>query len=65
MLGELTLSVDDQPVAVARAAADHSQEGHEVSRAIDGDPETGWAINVTNGNMNVDRQAYFVFAESD
>ena len=43
-------------------AADYSQPGHEVSRAIDGDPQTGWAIN-TSQKGNVARWAAFSLAE--
>ena len=43
-------------------AADYSQPGHEVSRAIDGDPKTGWAIN-TSKKGNVRRWAAFGLAE--
>ena len=47
---------------IARAIADHSQEGYPVSDAIDGKPTTGWAINVkpSSGEMlNVPREAVF------
>jgi mono/diheme cytochrome c family protein len=50
-----------KPVKIASATADHSQSGHDIARAIDGDLVNGWAINVTSGNMNVDRTATFVF----
>ncbi|MEM7144400.1 MAG: PSD1 and planctomycete cytochrome C domain-containing protein [Verrucomicrobiota bacterium] len=43
-------------------AADYSQPGHEVSRAIDGDPLTGWAIN-TKQKGNVARWAAFSLTE--
>ncbi|MEX0718586.1 MAG: DUF1553 domain-containing protein [Planctomycetaceae bacterium] len=46
-------------VKLARAVADHSQNGHDISRAIDGDPVKGWAINVTGGNLHADRVATF------
>lgn len=45
------------------AAADYSQPGHDVSRAVDGDPKTGWAIN-TNQKGNVKRSAVFTLAET-
>ena len=40
--------------------ADHSQAGYPVAHAIDGKQDTGWAINVTSGSLNVDRQAIFI-----
>jgi mono/diheme cytochrome c family protein len=63
VLGELEVLSGEESIPLARAVADHSQPGHDIARAIDGDPEPGWAINVTSGSMNVDRQAVFVFAE--
>src|SRR5690606_13468317 len=59
VLGELEVLSGDESIPIARAIADHSQPGHDIARAIDGDPEQGWAINVTSGSMNVDRQAVF------
>jgi mono/diheme cytochrome c family protein len=50
-----------QAVKLATAVADHSQVGHDIARAIDGDLINGWAINVQKGNMNVNRTATFVF----
>ncbi|MCX7419108.1 MAG: PSD1 and planctomycete cytochrome C domain-containing protein [Planctomycetia bacterium] len=50
------------PQPIARAIADHSQEGYPISDAIDGKPKTGWAINVkpNSGEMlNVPREAVF------
>jgi len=52
-----------QPVKIARAVADHSQEGYSVSDSIDGKSDTGWAINVTSGSANVNREAIFFPAE--
>lgn len=49
------------PVAVklVEATTDHSQEGYPVAHAIDGNQKTGWAINVKQGPLNVNRQAVF------
>ncbi|MEZ6128709.1 MAG: PSD1 and planctomycete cytochrome C domain-containing protein [Planctomycetaceae bacterium] len=48
----------------ASATAEHSQPGHEIPRAIDGNRETGWAINgAPEGSMNRDRSAWFVLTE--
>ena len=49
----------ESPVKFAGAVADHSQEGFEVGAAIDGKTDTGWAINVKKGSLNVDREAVF------
>ena len=46
-------------VPLSRAVADHSQELYRVSNALDGNPKTGWAINVKKGSPNVNREAIF------
>ena len=48
-----------QPIKIARAVADHSQEGYQVNESIDGKQETGWAIAVKSGSANVNREAIF------
>ena len=63
VLGEFALTLGDRPIKIATAMADHSQDGHAVGRAIDGNEKQGWAINVASGNMNVDREAVFILAE--
>jgi mono/diheme cytochrome c family protein len=75
VLSEFEVSVEDDGAAeqskienqkskipLARAIADHSQEGYPITDAIDGKPKTGWAINVNpkSGMMlNVPREAVF------
>ena len=54
---------DSDPVPWLHATADHSQRDYPIEAAIDGDPATGWAINVSSGNMNVDRTATLMLAE--
>jgi hypothetical protein len=44
VLSEIVLSVGGEPVAWSGASASHSQGGYGVAAAIDGKPETGWAI---------------------
>ncbi len=64
VLNELLLRrADGQPAAWLHATADHSQKDYPVTAAVDGDPATGWAINVTGGRMNVNRTATLVLAE--
>lgn len=53
----------EQPAKWLSATADHSQKNYPIAHAIDGDRQTGWAINVSSGSMNVDRSATFVLAE--
>lgn len=56
------------PLAVVRVAHDHAQPGFSAANLIDGNPDTGWAINVGKGTpkgvkMNAEHEAHFVFAE--
>ena len=44
------------------AIADHAQDKFPVINTLDGDPITGWAINVKSGSMNVPRTAIFMTA---
>jgi mono/diheme cytochrome c family protein len=48
---------------IARAIADHSQDGYPIYHAIDNKDATGWAINMKSGNANVNREATFFLAE--
>jgi hypothetical protein len=42
-----------KPVALQNAKADLSQEGYSVAGAIDGNPDTGWAIAPATGKSHV------------
>jgi mono/diheme cytochrome c family protein len=55
---------EPQPIKIARAVADHSQDGYSVTDCIDGKPDTGWAINVKSGSANVNREAIFFPSET-
>ncbi len=46
-----------EPVSLSLATADHSQDQFPASYLVDGDLKTGWAINVKQGSMNVNRRA--------
>lgn len=48
-----------QPVKLNHAVADHAQDGFPVTAALDGKSDSGWAINVKSGSLNVDREAVF------
>ncbi|MEX0703531.1 MAG: PSD1 and planctomycete cytochrome C domain-containing protein [Planctomycetales bacterium] len=52
VLGEFQVQAVGEPIAVARATASHSQTGYHVTNAIDGKPETGWAILPETGKPN-------------
>ena len=61
VLNEVELSQgEEHPAKWLHAMADHSQKDYPVSAAIDGKMETGWAINVAKGNLNVNRTARFI-----
>lgn len=51
-------------VEVVHAEADHSQDGYHISKSIDRNPGTGWAIWDVNGDTNKDRKARFLFKNS-
>jgi mono/diheme cytochrome c family protein len=60
---EVTMTPKDakeaQPVKIAAAAADYSQDGYPIAHAIDNDPLTGWAVDGQTKAEN--RQAVFTF----
>lgn len=60
VLNRIALQAGDAEASWLHATADHSQKDYDVTKAIDGDPMTGWAINVASGNANVNRTAQFV-----
>ena len=52
---ELSVQLGDSPVKLTNASADFAQSGFPASHAIDGAPNTGWAIHGP-GEWNVDRK---------
>lgn len=55
---------DGRELRFSVAGAEHSQPDHEVTRAIDGNGDTGWAIDsAPEGNLNQDRTAWFVLPQ--
>ena len=54
---------DERELSLQRALSDYSQDGFEVSRAIDDDRGTGWAVGGPQG-PNHPRQAIFILEES-
>ena len=45
-----------QPVSLARAIADHSQDGYPAAHVIDGNRSTGWAVGTKVGNSHTSRE---------
>jgi hypothetical protein len=45
-----------QPVSLARAIADHSQDGYPAAHVIDGNRSTGWAVGTKIGNSHTGRE---------
>ena len=55
--------IDGKPQAIASVYSDHAQDGYPVTAAIDGNPDTGWAINSSRKSkvpMNTDHEALFL-----
>ncbi|MCA9015615.1 MAG: DUF1553 domain-containing protein, partial [Planctomycetaceae bacterium] len=52
------------PVKLKQATADHSQDKFPAQNLVDGDLKTGWAINVSQGKMNVNRRAILQLQEA-
>lgn len=53
-------------IGVEHTQADHSQPDYPVANTTDGNPRSGWAINVGRGSapgarMNADHEAHFIF----
>jgi hypothetical protein len=47
VLTSVDVFLGDEPLALNAASSTHSQSGYPSSALIDGDPGTGWAINVS------------------
>ncbi|HWL08898.1 MAG TPA: PSD1 and planctomycete cytochrome C domain-containing protein [Planctomicrobium sp.] len=60
VLTDLRLTSENHAVQWLHSQADHSQENFPVADAIDDNQESGWAINVRTGRLNVDRVATFL-----
>jgi len=52
-----------QLVKIARAEADVSQPGFEIEKAVDGEVETGWAVDRQDGTVNAPHTATFHFEQ--
>ena len=57
-----------KPMGVTLAQADHSQPDYPISDAVNGKPDSGWAINIGNGSapgakMNAAHEAHFTLEE--
>ncbi|MEZ6049462.1 MAG: PSD1 and planctomycete cytochrome C domain-containing protein [Planctomycetaceae bacterium] len=68
VLSEIEFIKDGKPIPVVRVQADHSQPNYLVEHAVDGNPETGWAINIEENSeplvvMNAPHEAHFIFGE--
>ena len=50
-------------VPLTGGVADVSQHNYPASAAVDGNPETGWAIDDGSGHLNVNRTATFGAAQ--
>ncbi|MEM1295344.1 MAG: DUF1553 domain-containing protein [Verrucomicrobiota bacterium] len=67
MLTGIELWARNQQLSITRVQADHAQPGYDASGVIDGNTNTGWAINVGSGSapaakMNADHELHLVLA---
>ena len=60
---ELSASLGDSPIKLTDASAEFAQSGFPANHAIDGVPNTGWAIHGP-GPWNVDRKLTVKFEKS-
>lgn len=68
VLTRVEFSQNGKPVVVKHAEHDHAQPGFSAANTIDGNAETGWAINVGKGTaagvkMNAEHEIRFTLAE--
>ncbi|MEC9094664.1 MAG: DUF1549 domain-containing protein, partial [Planctomycetota bacterium] len=59
VLAELKIQSNGKPEKITAGIADHSQQNYHVTAAFDGNPKTGWAINLPGGSLNQNRTARF------
>lgn len=59
-LSEVRVKVGETPIVIASAFADFNQAGWEISRAIDGEPDTAWGIYPAVGKSH---EAVFVLKQ--
>lgn len=72
VLTDARIKIRDDVIRFITASADHSQPGYDVLAAIDDDPQSGWAINVSQEqkqatpslSMNAPHEAVFVLPHS-
>ncbi|MEZ5300113.1 MAG: PSD1 and planctomycete cytochrome C domain-containing protein [Verrucomicrobiales bacterium] len=67
VLTDFSVRQGDAEIPIAAAWADHAQPGYPAEAMIDGDAQSGWAINVGKGSakdakMNAPHEATFVLA---
>jgi len=48
-------------IAFATVKADREQIGFPITNAVDEDPKTGWAVDLSDGKWNMDSTAVFTF----
>ncbi len=59
VVSEIELSVDGQPVKLSAAHATEAQPGFPGAAAIDGNPATGWAVDVPGKEIRQNHAATF------
>ena len=64
VLTDFQILVNGKVIRPKSAIADHAQQDYPIRGTLDGEPTTGWAINVGPGSkvrMNADHEATFFF----
>ncbi len=61
VLSELEVRVAGQLVKLSQPSANAEQSGYGIAAAIDGQSETGWAVQVEGRDIHADKSATFVF----
>ncbi|CAN5257537.1 PSD1 and planctomycete cytochrome C domain-containing protein [soil metagenome] len=60
-LSEISVRIGGNSIEIERAAAGFNQDGWEIDKAVDGNPESAWGIHPRQGE---DHRAVFVFGEA-
>lgn len=53
VLGEFKVTVDEKPATLTAVSADFEQQGFPIANALDGKPETGWAVLPEFGKLHM------------
>jgi Protein of unknown function (DUF1553)/Protein of unknown function (DUF1549)/Planctomycete cytochrome C len=63
VLSEIRVETNGVALPLLPVSASAQQKGYPLSNAVDGLPETGWAVDEGNGKLNQTQSAVFAFAK--